>query len=892
MAKAKHTPAMEQYMHFKRLHPDAILFFRMGDFYEMFYDDAKVASKILGITLTARNHGKASGEVPLAGIPYHSLENYLSKLIKDGQKVAICEQIENPKNAKGVVKRDVVEVVSPGTALADSLLEGYRNNFLLGVIWRSNKVGLAQIDLSTGDFIIDEIGIKDLSDELKSIDPAELLISEKTGIGEVEELKTILPKASVSCFEDWNFSDDTARSLLLEQFRTNSLKGFGCDDLTLGICAGGAVIAYLRENQKGAVDHINRVERRHRGDYAIIDAIAKRNLELVENQQDGGLQGSLIDALDETCTPMGARLLRQWLVKPLKNPYLINQRLDVVEELISKRAIRERLKALLEITGDLERLMARISCQRANGRDIVALATSLEILPNFREKILELQASLVVRIRTEGLPDTDKLVQKIRSCLVDNPPVSLNEGGLIRDGFDSQIDEWRVASSGGKEVIAKIQMREREETGITSLKIGFNQVFGYYIEISKANVDRVPASYTRKQTLTNSERYITPELKKYEETVLNAEEKIKEREFDLFIGLRNDVSKWTLQVQQIARSIACVDVLSSFAESAVLHGYIRPKVDDSSVINIRQGRHPVVEQQLRDGKFVANDISLDRSEDQILLITGPNMSGKSTIIRQAGIIVILSQIGSFVPAVLAHIGVVDRIFTRVGASDNLVGGESTFMVEMNEAANILNNITERSLILMDELGRGTSTFDGLSIAWAIIEYLHNTPKIAPRTLFATHYHEMTELEEVLPRLKNYNVSVREKEGDIIFLHRLEKGRADRSYGINVAQMAGMPNDVVSRAKNILSRLEKEQIDAENLGCSSSKLKQNLDANELIEFNRGEDGEASKKQLELFSYNLNGFIDELKDLDLDQITPIQALIKMKKWQLDLRKNDSN
>ena len=891
MAKAKLTPAMEQYMHFKRLYPDAILFFRMGDFYEMFYDDAKSASKILGLTLTARNHGKTSGEVPLAGIPYHSLENYLSKLIRNGQKVAICEQVEDPKNAKGVVKRDVVEVVSPGTALADSLLEGNRNNFLLGVTWRSNKVGLAQIDLSTGDFILDEMDVKDLHDELKNIDPTELLISDKIDIGEVEEIKKVLPNASLSYIEDWNFSDDTARLLLLEQFRTNSLKGFGCDDLTLGVCAGGAVVAYLRKNQKGAVDHINRVERRHRGDHAVIDVVAKRNLELVENQLDGGRHGSLVESLDETCTPMGARLLRQWLVQPLKTPHLIIQRSDVVEELILKVTIRERLRTLMEVTGDLERLMARICCQRANGRDIAALATSLEILPAFKETISNLEATLLVRITEEELPDTGLLVQNIRSCLVDDPPVSINEGGLIRDGFDRDIDEWRAASYGGKEIIAAIQTREREETGIASLKIGFNQVFGYYIEVSKANIGRVPAHYMRKQTLTNSERYITPELKGYEETVLKAEEKLKDREFDLFIDLRNDVSEWTRQIQQVARSIACVDVLSSFAESAVLQGYVRPKVDDSKVIKIKQGRHPVIEQQLRDGKFVANDVGMDSSKDQVLLITGPNMSGKSTIIRQVGIIVILAQIGSFVPAESAQIGVVDRIFTRVGASDNLVGGESTFMVEMNEAANILNNITERSLILMDELGRGTSTFDGLSIAWAIIEYLHNKPDIAPRTLFATHYHEMTELEKVLPRLKNYNVSVREEEGDIVFLHCLEEGGADRSYGINVAQMAGMPRDVVSRAKDILIRLEKEQINVTNLGCSDSKLNQNIDANDLTEYLNVERWEGDKNQLELFPSFLTGFVDEVKELDLDQLTPIDALVKMKQWQLGLKDGNS-
>ena len=890
MAKTKLTPAMEQYMHFKRMHPDAILFFRMGDFYEMFYEDAKSASKILGLTLTARNHGKTSGEVPLAGIPYHSLENYLSKLIRNGKKVAICEQVEDPKHAKGVVKRDVVEIVSPGTALADSILDGYRNNFLLAVVWRAKRVGLAQIDLSTGDFTLDETSISDLHDAIRNIDPAELLISDRASVEKVEELKKISPKASLSYIEDWNFSDDTARSLLLEQFRTNSLKGFGCDDLTLGVCAGGAVVAYLRKNQKGAVGHINRVERRHRGDHAVIDVVAKRNLELIENQHDGGLKGSLVEALDETCTPMGARLLRHWLMHPLKNPALIAQRLDVVDELISRRDIREKIRASMKITGDLERLVARICCKRANGRDVAALATSLEILPEYNENLSDLKSDLLVSIHKNGLPDVSPLVSKIRSSIIDDPPTSINDGGIIRDGFDSQIDEWRAVSSGGKEFIAKIQAREREETGIASLKIGFNQVFGYYIEVSKANMGRVPENYIRKQTLTNSERYITPELKEYEDTVLQAEEKLKDREFALFIDIRNEISEWIVHIQQTARSIACVDVLSSFSELAVLQDYVRPKVDDSMAMHVHHGRHPVLEQQLRNGKFVANDISMDSNDDQILLITGPNMSGKSTIIRQVGIIVILAQIGSFVPAKSAHIGVVDKIFTRVGASDNLVGGESTFMVEMNEAANILNNITNRSLILMDELGRGTSTFDGLSIAWAIIEYLHDKSDIGPRTLFATHYHEMTELEEILPRLKNYNVSVREEGGDIVFLHRLEKGGADRSYGINVAQMAGMPIDVVKRAKNILNRLEKDQINVENFG-SEAELKHGANCKHPEAEKTVYGFDYSKSQGEFSPLSLNRLIDEFKELDLDKVTPIDALVKIRQWQLDLKESEA-
>ncbi len=899
MSKNKLTPAMEQYMHFKRLHEDAILFFRMGDFYEMFFDDAKEAARLLGLTLTARNHGKTSGDVPLAGVPHHAMENYLAKLVQMGRKVAICEQVEDPKQAKGVVRRDVVQVVSPGTALADSMLDQQRNNFLVGLALQAGLVGVASVDLSTGDFVLDEVPVEALGDVLQSLTPAELLLSEGADSAWVEQLQRLLPRAALSRIEDWHFEVGAACDMLYEQLKVRSLKGFGCEDMEAGLCAGGAVIAYLRDNQRGAVEHINRLQRRRREDYALVDATAQRNLEILGNQQDGGRSGSLLEVVDHTCTPMGARLLRLWLIQPLKKVAEINGRLDAVEEMYRARSVRRAVRTLLQGVGDLERLMARICCQRANARDLVALATSLEKLPAVRSELGSAEASVLVELRDRELPDVGALVDVIRTSLVDEPPAVLTEGGLIRDGFNERVDELRQISRGGKDLIAQIQHRERERTGISSLKIGFNQVFGYYIEVSKVNTERVPEDYIRKQTLTNAERYITPELKEYEEKVLGAEDALKELESSLFLELRDRVSEWTTQVQRIARALARIDLLCSFAELAEAERYVRPRVDESAAIEISEGRHPVVERQLRAGRFVPNDVRIDANAAQILLITGPNMAGKSTIIRQIGLIALLAQVGSFVPAKSAHIGVVDRIFTRVGASDNLVGGESTFMVEMNEAANILNNVGERSLILMDELGRGTSTFDGLSIAWSIIEYLHQHAQTRPRTLFATHYHEMTALEQRLPRVKNFNVAVREDGDRVVFLHRLAPGPADRSYGINVAQMAGMPNDVVARAKEILARLEGDQIDVEQIdarGDVSSSEERHAEEGAAAVVHEtheggvegGQNGTAATSQLELFPLAIAPFVDELKNMNLGQITPLQALIKLNEWQESLRR----
>ena len=874
MPPAKLTPAMEQYMHFKRQHQDAILFFRMGDFYEMFFDDAKQASQLLGLTLTARNNGKKAADIPLAGVPHHAMEGYVAKLIEMGRKVAICEQVEDPKQAKGVVKRDVVQVVSPGTALADSMLDQQRNNFLASLCRRQDKAGLAIVDLSTGDFLLDEMPAADLADELEALGPAELLIAEGEDESWFANIRRRLPRVAVSRSEDWNFEPRAAYETLTEQFQVHSLKGFGCDDLEVAIGAAGAAISYLRDNQRGTIEHLNHIGRKRREAYMVLDAAAQRNLDLLQNQQDGSRDNTLLQVLDHTLTPMGARMLRQWIAAPLKDPSGIDQRLDAVGALLDGRQARQALRELLRQVGDLERLMARICCQRANARDLVGLARSLAVLPDLRRHLREIESDLVQKLLAQHLPAVDELVELIGTALADEPPATLTEGGLIRDLYHDEVDELRTISKSGKDWIARRQTHERERTGIASLKIGFNQVFGYYIEVSKANLDRVPDDYIRKQTLTNAERFITPELKEYEAKVLNAEERLEELENRLFLELRQETAAWTAKVQQIARTLACLDVLASLAQVAQDENYVRPQVDAGGAIDIEAGRHPVVERHMQEGLFVPNDLHLDCDGEQILLITGPNMAGKSTIIRQVGLIVLLAQMGSFVPVRRARIGVVDRIFTRVGASDNLARGESTFMVEMNEASNILNNATSRSLILMDELGRGTSTFDGLSIAWSIVEYLHDRAEVRARTLFATHYHELTELEGTLERVRNYNVLVREDKGRIAFLHRMEAGPCDRSYGIHVAQMAGMPNAVIDRARQLLARLEGEQIDTDPLHAENHPSAR---ASQVAEA-------PAARQMELFATpEPDPLAEELQNMDLSQITPLQALLKLDEWK---------
>lgn len=865
MAEPKLSPAMEQYMRFKREHDDAILFFRMGDFYEMFFDDARVAARLLGLTLTSRNHGKTSGDIPLAGVPHHAMEGYVARLIGMGRKVAICEQVEDPKKAKGIVKRDVVEVVSPGTALADTMLDGQRNNYTAAVCAVGGSAGLAWIDLSTGDFSVDEVPVEQWADELERTAPAEILVSDDVPDGDLEQLARVVPGAAQTRLESWNFEAETSRRVLLEQFDVRSLKGFDCEDLDAGVRAAGAALAYLQQNQRAAVSHIHRLRRRRRDDCLVLDATAQRNLDLLVHQHDGGQDGSLLAVLDRTRTPMGSRLLRQWLMAPLRDVEPIQRRHEAVGSLLVDRAARTRVREQLERVGDLERMMARVCCRRASPRDLAGLASSLEALPDVVAPLENVSAPLLQELTTsQRLPLVEDLVQLVRGALVDEPPASLVDGGVIRDGFHEELDELRAVATGGRDWIAAMQAEERDSTGIASLKIGYNQVFGYYIEVSKANLERVPEHYTRKQTLANAERYITPELKEQEAKVLQAEERIGELESALFIEVRDRAAAWSEPVQRAAATVAEIDILAGLSDVAETEQYVSPDVDDGSVIDIEGGRHPVVERQVQQGRFVPNDVRLDSDGEQILLVTGPNMAGKSTIIRQVGLIVVMAQMGSFVPARKARVGVVDRVFTRVGASDNLARGESTFMVEMNEASTILNNAGPRSLILMDELGRGTSTYDGLSIAWSIVEYLHDNGVARPRTMFATHYHELTELDGRLPRVCNVNVMVREEGDRVVFLHRLAAGPCDRSYGIHVAQMAGMPEAVVGRARQILARLEQDHDPAP-----------------------GSNGAASDSQMDLFGAQApgkwNGLLDDLRALDVDRTTPLDALSLLQQWQ---------
>ncbi len=858
-----HTPLMKQYLRFKAKYRDAILFFRMGDFYEMFYDDAKIGSQVLGIALTSRAHGKAAN-VPLAGFPHHALDAYLTKMVKAGYKVAICEQVEDPKKAKVVVKRDVLEVVTPGTVLSDSLLDTKRNNFLVALYIKGERCGLAAADVSTGDFMAGEFPLSQLKEQVVRAEPAELLVSE-------EQLPYILEQlgpgqqAMVSKCEEWVFHRDYAYELLTEHFGTTSLRGFGCEDLDAGVSAAGAVVHYLKENQKNELRHLNRLSRLQEADYLGLDAATRRNLELVAPLNPGASRATLLSVIDRTLTPMGGRMLVQWLLRPLTSKSAIDRRLDAVEELVKQGELREKIRELLRRVGDLERLMARVNTGRANARDLHALMRTLAVIPEVKSCCAPLEAAMLRDIQ-QGLQELHPLVDELQRALVDEPPLLVTEGGIIRAGYNAELDELRAIAFSGKDWIARLQTRERERTGIPSLKVNYNKVFGYYIEVTKPHLSKVPADYVRKQTTVGAERFITPELKEYEEKVLGAEEKIAVLEYELFDKLRKQVALETEAVQSNARLLAQLDCLASLAEVAVSNRYVRPEINESTAIVLKDSRHPVIERLLPAGQhFVPNDLYIDSGTDQILIITGPNMAGKSTYLRQVGLIVIMAQMGSFVPAVEARIGVVDKIFTRVGASDNLAGGESTFLTEMNETANILNNATPRSLILLDEIGRGTSTFDGLSIAWAVAEYLHNTPRLAAKTMFATHYHELTELALILPRVKNYNVAVKEWGDRVVFLRKIVPGGCDHSYGIHVAQLAGLPKEVIERAKEILSNLETDAL------TPSDQPK--------LALRRTSGNEAQQLQLDIFAVQERQLAEELRKLDLNNLTPLQALNKL-------------
>jgi DNA mismatch repair protein MutS len=793
------TPMMQQYREAKTRHPGMLLFFRNGDFYELFEDDAELGSRLLGITLTKRDK-----EIPMAGVPHHALDRYLARLLQAGHRVAICEQLEDASQAKGLIRREVTRVVTPGTLTEDNLLDPRRSNHLAAVWPQGQLAGLAWLELSTGRFQAADVPWPRLADELGRLAPSECVTPEDGPANLEERLREATAGMAMTSRPNWTFDPDTARAALFNHFGVNTLAGFGFDDNQPCLVAAGALVLYLQETLKASLAHLSRLRPYRQGRFLFLDEVTRRGLELTRTLRDGERQGSLLSVLDRTVTSMGARLLQEWVVAPLAERAAIEARLDAVEELKTEPARRTELREILGEAYDLQRLTTRISTGRASPRDLAGVRDTLRLLPRLKARVTARRAALLNELesRLELCPDLRELLD---GALVDEPPTNPREGGLVRPGYDTELDELRTITRDGKEWIARFQAQEITRTAIPSLKVGFNQVFGYYIEITHTHAGKVPPDYQRKQTLKNAERYVTPDLKAYEEKVLTAQEKIYQREYDLFVMLRDRVAAQTGRLLQTADVVASLDVLAALADLAESRNYCRPVLCDEPVLDVADGRHPVLDQTLPPGTFVPNDVALGPERGQLWIITGPNMSGKSTFIRQVALLTLMAHMGSLVPAREARIGITDRIFTRVGSSDNLAGGQSTFMVEMTEAANILNNASLRSLIILDEIGRGTSTYDGVSLAWAITEYLHD--RIGCRTLFATHYHELAQLADRLPGVRNYNVVVREWQDEIVFLHKIAAGSADKSYGIHVAQLAGVPEEVLGRAREVLGELE-------------------------------------------------------------------------------------
>lgn len=854
------TPLMRQYRKIKEKYPGMLLLFRMGDFFETFEDDAVIASKVLGITLTRRANG-AAAEVPLAGFPHHALDTYLPKLVKAGYRVAVCEQLEDPKFAKGIVKRDVIEVVTPGANFSEKLLNHKSNNFLAAIFLKNNLCGFAFCDVTTGEFTTSEIPAKHLLSQVELLSPTEILIPKREkdeifkllGVKDLEG--SIQGQYVFTKVDDWVFNIDFARELLTNQFKTHSLKGFGIDNMTVGLIAAGCVMNYLNETQKNRLNHIKKIYRYDYTDYIILDPSTKRNLEIMSSIAEGGREGSLLAVLDKTQTAMGGRLLKKWISRPLKDVITIKQRLVAVKEFVELRNERRNIIEDLKSIADLERILSKIATGKAVPRDLIQLKVSLQKIGEIKTK-LSFFYSDPLKLLQDSLIDCSELIGQIQDVLNENFLFGNDKYGVINKGFNTELDELKEIHFNGKTWIENYQTHERQRTGISSLKVDYNKVFGYYIEVTKPHLDKIPANYIRKQTLVNCERFITEDLKSYEDKIFNAEEKINLLENKIFSELTDFVLNFTDEIQKNANSIATLDVLIAFAEVAELYNYSMPEIDESDSIEIIEGRHPVIEILLPAGeKYIANDTRLDTAENQIIILTGPNMSGKSSYLRQTGLIVLMAQIGCFVPAKRAKIGIVDKIFTRVGASDNIARGESTFLIEMNEAANILNNATPKSLILLDEIGRGTSTYDGISIAWAITEYLHETPSVRAKTLFATHYHELNQLASLYPRVKNYRVEVREYGDKVIFLRKITPGSADHSYGIQVAQMAGLPQTVTDRAKQILRSFEEKELRRQR-----------------------------KEEFQISLFELapdDRYKQILDEIDINNITPFEALTILKK-----------
>ena len=878
------TPMMQQYMAIKEQYKDCILFYRLGDFYEMFYDDALTASRELEITLTGKNCGQEE-RAPMCGVPYHAVDVYLNKLVAKGYKVAICEQAEDPKQAKGIVKREVIRIVTPGTNLSQQALDEGRNNYLMCLVYDNNQFGLAITDISTGDFYTTEVAtLKELYDEIHRFSPSEIICNDSFYMSgaSLDDFKDRL-HVSVSTLDTWYMDEAVSVQKIKEHFKVASLDGLGLTDFPSGTLAVGALLLYLYETQKNTLDNLTKITPYRSGGYMIIDSATNRNLELIETLREKQKKGSLLWVLDKTKTAMGARLMRNWIEQPLIEKKKITARQDAVEELYNDMITREEIREYLNAVYDLERLVTRISYRTANPRDLIAFKTSLGMIPPVKQLLSQAKSAELKEIdeRMDCLEDIYDLIEK---SIQDEPPIMIREGGMIKEGYNEDVDKFRLSRTEGKTWLAELEDREKEKTGIKNLRVRYNKVFGYYLEVTNSYKELVPEDWTRKQTLANAERYITPELKELEDMILGAEDKLAALEYDLYCEVRDSIGEQVVRIQETAKAIAHLDVLASLACVAQSNDYVRPSINTKGVIDIQGGRHPVVEKMNNNQMFIDNDTYLDNKNHRISIITGPNMAGKSTYMRQSALIVLMAQIGSFVPAKSANIGIVDRIFTRVGASDDLASGQSTFMVEMTEVANILRNATSRSLLILDEIGRGTSTFDGLSIAWAVVEHISNPKLLGAKTLFATHYHELTELEGKLDSVNNYCIAVREQGDDIIFLRKIIRGGADKSYGIQVARLAGVPDSVIDRAKEISSWLEETDVTdkAKNLQVRTSAKKKEV-VREAV---------PAEKQMSLFDIYPadHPVLKELAGLDVSNMTPIQALNTL--YELQKRLKETN
>lgn len=874
------SPMMVHYCQTKCAYKDSILFYRLGDFYEMFFEDAKTVSRELELTLTGKDCG-LSERAPMCGIPYHAAETYINRLIDKGYKVAICEQVEDPKTAKGIVKREVTRVVTPGTNLNMQELDEGKNNYLMAIVCVGDHFGVSTADITTGDCYVTEIDEeRKLWDEINKFLPAEIICNDAflvSGV-DVDDLRNRL-HISVFALESWYFGDDLCKQTLLEHFKISSLEGLGLADYDSGVIAAGSLFRYLLDTQKNTMEHMNKIIPYTTDRYMVIDSSSRRNLELVETLREKQKRGSLLWVLDKTKTAMGARMLRSFVEQPLIDADAINERLDAVTELNMQAMLREEIREYLNPVYDLERLVSRISYRSANPRDLLAFKMSLEMIPHIKNLLANFTSPLLVRIN-EQMDGLEDLYTLLEASITEDPPLAVKEGGIIREGYNEQVDTYRNSKTQGKSWLAQLEAEEKEKTGIRNLKIKYNKVFGYYLEVTNSFKDLVPEYYTRKQTLTNAERYITPKLKELEDMILGAEDKLFALEYDLFCQVREELAAQIPRIQETAKAIAQLDVYASLSVVAQRNNYVRPTVNTKGVIDIKNGRHPVVEKMINNDMFIANDTYLDNGSKRVSVITGPNMAGKSTYMRQTALIVLMAQIGSFVPAEKAKIGVVDRIFTRVGASDDLASGQSTFMVEMTEVANILRNATAKSLLILDEIGRGTSTFDGLSIAWAVIEHISNTKLLGAKTLFATHYHELTELEGKIPGVNNYCIAVKERGDDIVFLRKIVKGGADKSYGIQVAKLAGVPDSVLNRAKELVDELVHTDITStfKDLAENSRKTKP-----KAVHYD-----EVDLEQISLFdTVQDQDIIEELKNLDITMLTPMDAMNTLYRLQNKLK-----